>query len=156
MEFNMDPGTVVNIDAIIWLAVMVVFFIIEGMTYALICVWFAGGAIAALIMSLIGFNMLISSTVFVIVSAILLLLLRPTAIRLTAGRKTRTNADRVIGQEGIVIVRIDPIKGEGQIKVIGQTWSAKPEDGSSVFEPDQRVEVVGITGVKAIVKEKIP
>ena len=150
----MDPGTVVNVNAIIWLVVLAVFFIIEGMTYSLLCIWFAGGALAALVASLLGMNMLVQSAVFAIISALLLLLARPAAVRLTAARKTRTNADRVIGQEGVVIIEIDPVKGTGQVKVMGQIWSAKPEDGISVLPLDRRVEVTGITGVKVIVREK--
>jgi membrane protein implicated in regulation of membrane protease activity len=72
---------------------------------------------------------------------------------MTAGKKVSTNADRVIGQNGIVIKRIDPVSGEGQIKVIGQIWSAKPDDGVSVIELEQRVEVIGISGVKVLVRK---
>jgi len=144
----------VSINAIVWLVILAFLLVIEGMTYALICIWFAGGAIAALITSIFTTNVLTQATVFVIVSAILLLLVRPAAVRLTAARKVKTNADRVIGQEGIVIYKIDPISGEGQVKVIGQIWSAKPEDGMSVFEPESRVEITGISGVKVIVKAK--
>jgi len=150
----MDPDTIVNMHAIIWLVVLALCFILEGMTYSLVCIWFAGGALIALLTSLLGFNMPVQFAVFVIVSALLLLLVRPMAVRMTAAKKVRTNADRVIGQEGIVIREIDPIIGEGQIKVIGQIWSAKPEDGKSVIAPDMRVEVTGIAGVKAIVKAK--
>ena len=150
----MDPGTVVNIRAIVWLVVLVLCFIVEGMTYSLICIWFAGGALIALFASLFGFGIPAQFAAFVIVSAILLLLVRPTAVRLTANKKVRTNADRVIGQEGVVIREIDPVKGEGQVKVIGQIWSAKPEDGKSIIAQDRRVEVTGIAGVKVLVKDK--
>ena len=150
----MDPGSVVNVNAIIWLIILVLLFVIEGMTYSLICIWFAGGALVSLILSLFNAHMLVQTTAFVVVAGLLLLLVRPVAVRMAAGRKVRTNADRVIGQEGLVIKRIDPISGEGQIKVMGQVWSAKPEDGKSIVEVDMRVEVMGITGVKAIVKPK--
>ncbi|MCL2058438.1 MAG: NfeD family protein [Oscillospiraceae bacterium] len=150
----MDPGSVVNVNAIVWLIILVLLFVIEGMTYSLICIWFAGGALVSLILSLFNAHMLVQTTAFVVVAGLLLLLVRPVAVRMAAGRKVRTNADRVIGQEGLVIKRIDPISGEGQIKVMGQVWSAKPEDGKSIVEVDMRVEVMGITGVKAIVRPK--
>ena len=150
----MDPDAFFNANAVFWLIALVICFIVEGMTYSLICIWFAGGAVGALIACLLGAGIPVQFAVFVIASALLLLFVRPTAIKLTAARKVRTNADRVIGQEGIVLREIDPVKGEGQIKVIGQIWSAKPEDGVSVIEQDRRVEVTGIAGVKVIVKPK--
>jgi membrane protein implicated in regulation of membrane protease activity len=124
------------------------------LTYNLFCIWFGVGSVAALIMSLLGFGVLAQSIAFTVVSALLLVLIRPLARRMTEARKTRTNADRVIGNEGVVIKEINPVLGEGQIKVIGQIWSARPEDGESVIAIDRRVEVTGITGVKVIVREK--
>ena len=144
-----------NIGAIsvLWFLAVILFCVIEGLTYALICVWFAGGSVVALILSVAGFGLPVQLTAFAVVSAALFLLVRPMARRLTKGKKTSTNADRVIGQAGVVIKRIDPVVGEGQIKVIGQIWSAKPEDGISCIDAEQRVEVIGISGVKAIVRK---
>ena len=152
---TISAGTsAINVNAIVWLILLALLLVLEGMTYALICIWFAGGAIAAIITSFFTQSVLIQATAFVIVSAILLMLVRPVAVRLTATSKVKTNADRVIGQEGIVLRTIDPISGEGQVKVIGQIWSAKPEDGVSVIKIDSHVEIVGIAGVKVIVRAK--
>jgi membrane protein implicated in regulation of membrane protease activity len=126
------------------------------LTSSLVCIWFAGGSVAALIISLFKVNVMVQLVVFVVVSALLLVLLRPVFKRITASKTTRTNADRVIGQNGVVIQDIDPIKGEGQVIVIGQVWSAKPEDGKSVFARDQAVVITGITGVKVLVRAKMP
>jgi len=141
-------------ESIFWLIALVLFCVIEGVTIALVCMWFAGGAIAALIACMIGFSFTVQVVVFVVVSALLLLLLRPFVKKVTSAKKTRMNSEMVIGQEGIVIQQIDPINGTGQVKVIGQVWSAKPEDGKSIIEVDKYVEVMGISGVKVIVRPK--
>ena len=140
-------------EAIIWLVVMVVAFIVESMTLSLVSVWFAGGAAAALFTGLLGFSAPVQITIFALVSALLLPLMRPIAKNALMGRKVRTNADRVIGNVGVVIQQIDPLKNEGQVKVIGQVWSAKPEDGMSVIARDRQVVVTAIAGVKVVVRE---
>ena len=61
-----------------------------------------------------------------------------------------TNADRVLGHEGIVIKTIDPMDGKGQIKVLGQVWSAKAD---KVIEEGSKVKVLSMEGVKLIVEE---
>ena len=152
----MLEGTGIDFGAILWFASIVLFFIIEGMTFSLVCIWFAGGSIAALVTSLLGFGAAVQFSAFVVVSAILLALVRPMAKRYATSRKTRTNADRVIGNVGVVIKQIDPLKNEGQIRVLGQIWSAKPEDGSSVIAADSHVEVMAISGVKVVVREAAP
>ena len=147
------PGAV-NVPAILWFALMVLLLAVEGATYALVCIWFAGGALIAFVLSLFGANQIAQLLAFVIVSAAMLFTLRPAAKRFLYKRKVRTNFDRVIGQTGVVIQKIEPVDGQGLVKVIGQTWSAKPEDGASIIETDKTVEVVGISGVKVIVREK--
>ena len=150
----MDPQTTAVINAVIWLVALAFFVVVEALTYNLVCIWFSAGAIAAFVMALLNFNVVVQCCVFVIVSALLLIFIRPIAKRLTGARKIRTNADRVIGNDGVVLSEINPITGQGQVKVIGQIWSAKPEDGNSVIAEGSRVEVTGITGVKVIVREK--
>ena len=144
----------VNVTAILWFIAAILLFVIEGSTYALVCIWFAGGALVALVLSLFGAHPVVQLLAFVIVSAALLVSLRPVAQRVVKKRKVNTNSDRVIGQEGVVITQIEPISGQGQVRVMGQVWSAKPEDNASVIERDRRVSVVGISGVKVIVREK--
>ena len=137
-----------------WLIVIILMCIIEGLTYSLICIWFAGGALIAISVSALGAKPLLQWTAFAVFSAILLLLTRPLLIKHLNVKKTSTNSDRVIGNTGVVIKKIDPIIGVGQVKVLGQIWSAKPADGTSVIEEGIMVEVLEITGVKVTVREK--
>lgn len=149
----MDTGAFLIGNAIFWLVALVAFIVVESVTYGLVSIWFAAGAVAALVMCMLGFGVLAQTVAFTIVSAILILVVRPFAKRFAGSRKVRTNADRVIGNEGVVIKEINPILGVGQVKVMGQIWSARPADGESVIAAEKRVVVTGIAGVKVTVKE---
>ena len=126
------------------------------MTVNLTTIWFAVGSLAALILDLAGQSVALQVTVMIVVSVILLVLfvavIRPR-LNLAKGSRTPTNADRLIGQEAIVIEPIDPIQGTGQIRAIGQTWSASSLDQQPIAS-DTRVRIIEIRGVKAIVAAK--
>ena len=146
-----------QIDAwLFWLIMLAVFLIAEAMTVNLTTIWFAVGALTALVLDLAGFSIEVQITAMIIISALLLasfvVFVRP---RMSKGRNKRvaTNADRMIGQEALVTERIDPIQGSGQIRVLGQTWSANSAN-SKPIEPGNRVIIIEIRGVKAIVTIK--
>jgi membrane protein implicated in regulation of membrane protease activity len=134
----------------LWLILVITFLIAEGVSLNLVTIWFAMGSLAALIMSLIGFSPLIQLFTAVAASGLSLLLLRPFTKRFFRP-KADTNSDRLIGQEGVVIVKIDALAGSGQVKVNGQIWSAKSRSPEEVIERDLKVIVQAIEGVKLIV-----
>lgn len=142
---------------IVWLVLLVVFLIVEALTLGLVTIWFAGGALAAIIVSLLTDNVYIQSAVMIIVSLVLLMLyiflIKPKFGKL-ATKAEPTNADRAIGKEGIVIEDIHPDEGVGQVKVGGQIWSAVSDDLSIILK-GQRILVKEIRGVKLIVS-KLP
>jgi membrane protein implicated in regulation of membrane protease activity len=140
-----------------WLVAFVAFLVVEGLTFSLVSVWFAGGALAAMVFCALGAGSIAQIAAFVFVSAGLLALLRPSALRKFQKRRVATNSDRVIGARGVVIQRIAPADGTGgQVKVLGQTWSALPSDGASVFEAGAPVQVDAIAGVKLLVRAAPP
>lgn len=63
-----------------------------------------------------------------------------------------TNAYSIIGRTGIVTKEINDLKGTGQIKIGGETWSAKTLSEETIPE-NTEIEVVKIDGVKAIVQK---
>ncbi len=136
---------------VFWIIAAVVFGVIEGATVALITIWFALGAVAAAVAAQLGASVLAQVGTFVIVAAVLLCLTRPAARKIAVKDPQRTNADRFIGREGIVIEAVDGINAAGSVKVGGQVWSAVSSDGSAI-EKDERVEVIEISGVKLVVK----
>ncbi|SCW36836.1 Membrane protein implicated in regulation of membrane protease activity [Ruminococcaceae bacterium YRB3002] len=138
---------------VLWLILLIIFAIIEAMTLGLTTVWFAIGSGVAMIMDFCGAPVVAQIITMIIVSIISFIVcfiwIRPAIDR--KGRGTEpTNADRTIGQEGIVIKAIDPIEGKGQVKVIGQVWSAKAD---SNINEGARIMVLGLEGVKLVVEE---
>jgi len=137
---------------ILWLILLVVFAAIEGATLGLTTVWFAVGAGVAMVMDLCGAPVLAQIITMLIVSVISFIIcfiwIRPIIDRKGRGN-VPTNADRVIGQEGIVIKDIDVIDGKGQVKVMGQVWSAKADNN---IAEGTKVKVLSMEGVKLVVK----
>lgn len=135
---------------IFWIVVAVLFALIEGATVALVTLWFALGAVAAAIAAQLGASMLFQVGIFVVVSAVLLFATRPIVKKIGVKKPQRTNADRVIDMEGVVIKKIDDISGDGQVKISGQIWTAVSRDNESI-EPGVMVKVLEIKGVKLVV-----
>jgi membrane protein implicated in regulation of membrane protease activity len=137
---------------IIWLIVFVVMLIIEAATTALATVWFAAGALVAMIMDLCGaphnLQIIVMAAVSVVTFVICMIWIRPKLESLRRANIQRTNADRLIGMEGVVIVPVNPVEGKGQVKVEGQVWSAKSEDA---IKEGTKVKIRAIEGVKLIV-----
>ena len=137
---------------IIWLIVFVVMLIIEAATTALATIWFAAGALVAMIMDLCGapinLQIIVMAAVSVVTFAICMIWIRPKLESLRRANVQRTNADRLIGMEGVVIVPVNPVEGKGQVKVEGQVWSAKSE---GAIEEGTTVKIRAIEGVKLIV-----
>lgn len=136
-----------------WLVCAVVLGVVEASTTGLVSVWFAAGAAVAAIVSAFGAGFGVQLGFFIGISAVLLATVRPFSKRFFNKKTVATNADRIIGSEGIVILEIDNIENKGQIKVLGQIWSARTVDGTRLSK-DVRVEVVALEGVKVIVKPK--
>ena len=138
--------------AVMWLVLAIVLAGIEAATLGLFTIWFAVGALVALIVSLTGLPFIYQLIAFIITSGVLLYFTRPIVKNFLVKKTQRTNSDRMLGEKGIVIERIDPVLGKGQVKVLGQIWSAKSSDGESIAV-DEMVEVQEISGVKLIVKK---
>lgn len=137
---------------IIWLIVFVVMLVIEAATTALATVWFAAGALVAMIMDLCGaphnLQIIVMAAVSVVTFIVCMIWIRPKLESLRRANVQRTNADRLIGMEGVVIVPVNPVEGKGQVKVEGQVWSAKSE---GAIEEGTTVKIRAIEGVKLIV-----
>ena len=138
---------------VLWIAVMIIFLLIEAATVNLVTIWFAVGALGAAISAGIGWNLAVQIVVFVVMSGIALAITKPLVTKLKKRKDFPTNADRILEREGIVTENIDPVSGSGQVKVLGQDWSAKSEDDRMILA-GSKVVVRQIEGVKAVVEEK--
>ena len=141
----------IDLPVWLWLIALVVFAVVEAATAGLVCIWFAVGALAALLAGLFGAGILVQVVVFAVVSAVALAATRPLVRRMTAGKAVATNADRVLGAAAKVTETIDNADSSGAVYVDGKTWTARSADGS-VIHAGERVEVTAMEGVKLFVK----
>ena len=126
----------------------VVFLIVEAGTVALVSIWFALGALAALVSCALGAEMWLQIMVFLVVSLVLLALLwKRVRSKLTT---TKTNVDSVIGAEGYVTEAIDNLSYTGRVKLGGITWAARSTSGAGI-PVGTLVKVERIEGVKVFV-----
>lgn len=138
----------------IWVALLVLFVIIETATAQLVTIWFAIGSLAALISSFFTDSIVIQIVIFAVVSLIALAITRPLAKKITDTKKQATNADMYIGKEGVVSEEINNLEAKGLVKVKGTVWTARTEDDKIIIPVGTHIEVLRIEGVKLIVKFK--
>ena len=137
-------------DAILWLVLVVVFLIAEASTVTLISLWFAAGALAALIAAWLGGALWLQIGVFLAVSVIMLTTLRPLSRKYLTPKLHRTNIDSVIGSLGLVTVPIDNLSATGQVKLGAMEWSARSSSGEPI-PAGTKIRVDRIEGVKVFV-----
>ena len=138
------------IPSILWLVALIALVVLEAATVGLVSLWFALGALAALITSFFVHNIWVQFGVFLVVSLVSLLVIRPLARRYVNPKQVATNADRAVGAEGVVTEAIDNLKATGQVSVKGAVWTARTEDETVVPE-GTTIKVLRIEGVKLIV-----
>ena len=138
--------------AVIWLALAVIFLIIEAITVGLATIWFAAGAFAAFVLSLLNVPVLAQVVIFLAVSCCLLVFTRKIFVEKLRTGSESTNVDALIGETGIVTEEIRPLT-VGQVKINGQVWSALGKDDETI-DKDRLVKVIAIEGVKLIVIPK--
>lgn len=136
----------------VWLIVFIVCTVVEASTMALTSIWFAGGAVVACVLSVIGLNAYIQMAAFVVVSFLLLYLTRPLALKYVNQRTVRTNVDALVGKKAVVIADIDNDESTGTAIVSGQEWTARSADGSKIPK-DTLVVIQSISGVKLMVSK---
>ncbi len=139
--------------SVMWLILFVIFVIAEIATAGqLVSIWFCFGALAAMFVSMAGASFAWQAVVFIAVSIILLILTKPLVKKLH-GRIEVTNAGAVIGEQGVVIEKINNIEGVGAVKVQGKIWSARSSDENTVINEGAKVKILDIQGVKVIVEK---
>ena len=133
------------------IALLLLFAVGEAVSVGLTSIWFAAGALVALIAALLGWALWIQIALFLVVSLLCLLAVRPLARRHLNDKIEPTNADRVIGAEAQVTQDIDNIHGKGAVIIRGMTWSARSQDDSPILT-GTLVRVLRIEGVKVFVE----
>ncbi|MCI6552127.1 MAG: NfeD family protein [Lachnospiraceae bacterium] len=136
---------------VFWLAALIVFIVVEIATMGLTTIWFAAGALAAVLASALGVPLGIQITLFLAVSLVLLFFTRPLAVKYFNKDRIKTNAESLVGRQAIVTGEIDNRKGVGQVTVNGQEWSARTAEEGVQVPVGSLVDILAINGVKLIV-----
>lgn len=141
--------------AVIWLIFAVVLAGAEALTGDMSLLMLSGGALAAAGGSwLVGWPFWADAGVFLVVSVLLLVLVRPALRRrLTPARGLPMGIKALEGKTALVLGRV--ARDEGQVKLDGQVWSARPLNDNDVFEPGERVTVMQINGATAVVIKNV-
>lgn len=135
----------------IWIGFAVLMIICEAFTTQLVSIWFVIGAACAAVTTIFTDSILIQSAVFLVVSLIALLVTRPLVKRFKkSGKTVNTNADRLIGQTGVMLTDINDTEDVGRAKVGGEIWTVK--SGKVPLAKDSKITVLSIEGVKLIVE----
>ena len=135
----------------VWLSLIVAFIAVEAATVNLMSIWFIGGSVAGLVCAILGAPTLLQFAVFILVSALLLALLRPLLKKYLRVKPSRTNADRLLGQEALVTEDIDNLRETGAIRINGVLWTAMSVDDTQI-SAGSRVLIDRIEGAKVYVK----
>ncbi len=138
----------------VWLGLLAFFVIVEAVTANLLTIWFAAGSLVAFISSFFIESPIIQVVIFVIVSLIVLVALRPLAKKYTRTKKQPTNADMYINAEGVVTEAISNLNAKGTVKVRGSVWTARSSIDEVEIPENTTIIVERIEGVKLIVRPK--
>ena len=136
-----------------WLIAVIVFALLESVTYQIISIWFAFGAVGAMISTFFGASLTVQVIVFLVISIICICFTRPVFKKILGNKMVKTNVDSVIGAEALVTTDIDNISAVGQVKLGGNLWTARSADENTIKSGDI-VIVERVEGVKLIVKRK--
>ena len=137
---------------LVWLVLLILFGIGEALTVGLTSIWFAAGSLVSLICALLGGPQWLQIALFITVSALALLAMRPLAQKYLNTRVQPTNADRILGSVAPVTEEIDNLRARGTVSVGGLTWSARSETGDPI-PAGTLVRILRIEGVKVFVEE---
>lgn len=141
---------IISPEVLFWLVALICFAVLEAATVGLVSIWFAGGALVALITASLGGPIWLQLMLFLAVSIVMLALLRPFIRKFSTPHKVKTNADRHIGKSALVTEEINNLKETGAVRLDGVTWTARSETGE-VIPAGTLIRVQKIAGVKLYV-----
>ena len=148
VKWLQSPGILV----LIWLALVILFIILELISLGLTTIWFAAGAFVAGIVAMLGGPIVLQVIVFIVVSSLLLLCTRDFAKRHLDNRIEKTNAESLIGKTSIVMETINNEASSGKIKIGDIEWTARAVNEAQVIPEGSKVVIREIRGVKCLVE----
>ena len=134
----------------IWLAIAVIALFVEAMTTEVVSIWFFFGSVVSMILAIFEVDEIIQCWVFIGVSVLFLVCVRPFLKKWLKRNEIKTNIEAIVGKTAIVISDI-LLDCRGEVKLDGIIWTAI---SSEELKTDQSVVVLAIEGNKLIVKGK--
>jgi len=134
----------------IWVALTIIFSLIEAFTFGLTTIWFALAAFVMVFLSFLPIPLVFQIIIFLAISATLLIFTRPVAIKKLKIGREKTNVDSLVGRHALVTKQIGEFE-RGEVKLNGQIWTARSDNDAKINE-GTKCEVVRIEGVQAIVR----
>lgn len=138
---------------LIWLGLFVILIVVELLTVGLTTIWFAAGALAGMVVNLIGADLPVQIVVFLAVSCVLLIFTRPWAMKHLNQKRTRTNYESQIGKVILITEKVDNLAQTGKSVVDGQEWTVRCRNKREVLDKGSLAKVVDISGVKLMVEK---
>ena len=137
--------------ALIWLIFALGLAAAEVLTGDLFLVMLSGGALAAAASAwLLGLPVWADGAVFLVVSVLLLVLVRPALRRrLSSGPVLPEPAKALEGKDALVLDQVS--RHQGRVKLDGEVWTARSYNSDDIYEPGDRVTVMHIDGATAVV-----
>lgn len=138
--------------SLIWFIIIIILLVAEVIAPGLTTIWFAGGAMATMLLSIFEVPIFMQIIFFAQVSFLLLYITRPLVKKFQQKPTEKTNYEAIIGRCGKVTEEIDNIAQTGQVNLDGQEWTARGVIENERIPTGCRVVVEEITGVKLIVR----
>jgi membrane protein implicated in regulation of membrane protease activity len=141
-------------DWLVWLILAVIFGVGEIATLGFFLAPFALGAAVAALISAAGAGMVLAGGVFLVVSILLLLALRPLArSHRRMPPQIRTGTAALVGKDATVVERIANAEGVGCVRIDGEVWTARSYLDDATYDAGTRVQVIEIRGATALVTD---
>lgn len=133
----------------IWLGIFIAALLVEFATADMVSIWFSIAAIPSFVIALFNGPEWLEISLFVVLTLVLFFFTRPLVMRYFKVNEIKTNVDSIIGQEGIVIERIES-SGKGRVKLRLNDWAAISRE---TIEVDERIRVLDVEGATLIVEK---
>jgi membrane protein implicated in regulation of membrane protease activity len=137
-------------DVVLWIVVAVALAVAEIFTTTLFLIMFAAGALAAAAAAGLGASVPVQAGVFVAVSALTLVAVRP-ALRRHLGRPgpVGVGTETMRGAAAVVVEPVDAARG--MVKIDGELWQARSLEDSVTYPPGERVRIADFSAGTAMV-----
>jgi len=132
----------------VWLALAIIFIVIEIFAPGFIFACFVIGSVAAGVTATMSDSYLLQIIVFAVVSMVLIPLTRPLANKITKPSPVISNVDGLIGKTGYVKNEVSDTAG--QILIDNQIWQARSDNTIGV---NTKVRIIAVEGATMRVEE---